>query len=351
MKIAVYTIAKNEEKFIQRWAQSAQEADLLLVADTGSTDSTIEIAKEAGCTIVSLTVSPWRFDDARNAALAYIPEDYDFCIAMDADEILLPGWRKALEDLEGQGTIRPRYKFVWSWEEDNREGVSYISDKIHSREGYRWIHPVHETLQYMGDTPERETYCKDIEIHHHPDESKPRQYYLPLLELAAKETPNSDRISHYLGREYMWNGKKEEAIQELQRHLSLPTATWKAERAASLRYIARCLQLHERESWLLKACAEAPGRRECWTELAEHYHNLRAWPLCYAAAHRGISITTRPEDYLSDPKAWGSHGYDMAAIAAWNMQLRSHAIAYGEAAVELNPSDKRLQDNLNFYRQ
>ena len=40
MRIAVYTIAKNEEAFVQRWFDSAKEADHLLILDTGSTDNT-----------------------------------------------------------------------------------------------------------------------------------------------------------------------------------------------------------------------------------------------------------------------------------------------------------------------
>ncbi len=41
MKIAVYSIALNEEKFIQRWYESAKDADYLIIADTGSTEKTI----------------------------------------------------------------------------------------------------------------------------------------------------------------------------------------------------------------------------------------------------------------------------------------------------------------------
>ena len=47
MKIAVYAISKNEEQFVKRFCESAKEADLILIADTGSTDGTVEVAKEA----------------------------------------------------------------------------------------------------------------------------------------------------------------------------------------------------------------------------------------------------------------------------------------------------------------
>ena len=78
MKIAVYTIALNEKKYVDPWYESAKNADYLLIADTGSTDGTVERARELGINVVPICIRPWRFDDARNASLAMIPEDIDY---------------------------------------------------------------------------------------------------------------------------------------------------------------------------------------------------------------------------------------------------------------------------------
>ncbi len=64
-KIAVYTIAKDEEKFVHRWYESAKNADGLFILDTGSSDRTVEIAESLGITVRHVTVEPWRFDVAR----------------------------------------------------------------------------------------------------------------------------------------------------------------------------------------------------------------------------------------------------------------------------------------------
>ena len=40
LKIAVYAISKNEEEFVNRFCDSAKDADIILIADTGSTDVT-----------------------------------------------------------------------------------------------------------------------------------------------------------------------------------------------------------------------------------------------------------------------------------------------------------------------
>ena len=41
MKICVYAICKNEEKFVPKWVESMKEADEIYVLDTGSTDNTV----------------------------------------------------------------------------------------------------------------------------------------------------------------------------------------------------------------------------------------------------------------------------------------------------------------------
>ena len=42
LKIAVYTICKNELQFVDKWMHSMFEADYICVLDTGSTDGTYE---------------------------------------------------------------------------------------------------------------------------------------------------------------------------------------------------------------------------------------------------------------------------------------------------------------------
>ena len=64
MKICVYAIAKNEEKFVKRWMDSMNEADFVVVLDTGSTDNTAKILKEYGAIVKTEIISPWRFDVA-----------------------------------------------------------------------------------------------------------------------------------------------------------------------------------------------------------------------------------------------------------------------------------------------
>lgn len=350
MKVAVYSISKNEEQFIKRWTESAKDADLILLADTGSTDNTVALAKECGAEVIEIKVDPWRFDVARNASLDAIPEDFDYCIALDVDEVLLPGWRDGLERALKDGVTRPRYKYVWSWKEDGSEGLSYGGDKIHARKNYYWKHPVHEVLR--SDHGETQNWYEEVQIHHFPDHTKSRGQYFPLLELAVQEDPDDDRNAYYYARELYFHrhldDNHQKAISEFKRHLSLPRAVWPPERSKSMRYLSE-LEPHRREYWLLHACAECPDRREPWVDLALHYYTENRWAACLGAVERAVAIKEKPLEYLCEESAWGSLPYDLGAIACNQLRLDDWAIEYGTEALRLDPDDERLAANLRLY--
>lgn len=345
MKVAVYTIALNEEQFVEPWYESAKAADYLLIADTGSTDRTLELAEQYGINTIRVGISPWRFDDARNAALAAIPLDVDYCIALDMDEVLIDGWRDKLEEVPKTVT-RPRYKYTWSWKEDGTPGLEYGGDKIHSRVGYRWKHPVHEVL--VADRIQEVQAWVDLEIHHHPDSTKSRGQYFPLLETAVAEDPYDDRNMYYLGREYYYYQMMDKAAATLRTYLDLPKAVWKPERAAAMRLLA-VSEPENRERWLLAAHLEDPSRREALVALSRYYYEQQAWEACLEYALLALEITEKPLDYLCEEFAWGSLPYDLAAISSYNLGNKKDARTYGRMAVDLNPSDERLSNNLTYY--
>lgn len=351
LKVAVYTIALNEEQFVERWHESAKEADYLLIADTGSTDGTRETAIKLGINVIDVKVRPWRFDDARNASLVAIPEDIDYCIALDMDEILLPGWKQELEKALEAGWTRPRYQYTWSWldKDETVPSLQYGGDKIHARRGYRWVHPVHEVIRTYGDTKETQGWV-GLEIHHHPDNTKSRGQYFPLLKMAVDERPEDDRNAYYYARELFFHNMYEEASKEFKRHLSLPTARWAPERAASMRYLAK-INPEERETWLINAIKQSPGRRESLVELSQHYYEEQNWLKCLEYAKKALEIEEKPLDYLCEAFAWGWLPWDLAAISSYYTGDRENALIYGKKALELKSDDQRLMANLKYYEQ
>ena len=182
MKIVVYAISKNEEKFVDRWMDSVSEADEVIVLDTGSTDNTVEKLKKRGAKVSIKIIEPWRFDVARNESLNLVSKDTDICVCIDLDEVFEKGWRKVLENIWNNNLTRIAYNYNWSLDENNKPLVNFYIEKIHNRNDYIWTHPVHEVLKYIGKTYEKKFTTNDITLNHYPDNQKSRSSYLPLLE-------------------------------------------------------------------------------------------------------------------------------------------------------------------------
>ena len=354
LKVAVYAICKNEEHFVDRWLDSMQEADLIIVTDTGSTDKTVEKLRARNALVYSVKVDPWRFDVARNTSLQFVPSDVDVCVCTDLDEIIEPGWREKIEQVWTPQTTRLKYMFTSSFNPDGSRGLTFWKEKIHRRHGFRWIHPVHEVLAYYGEEPDHFTWAPTIQINHYPDTAKSRGQYLPLLELSAEEDPDDDRNMHYLGREYMYYGRWDKCITTLMRHLAMPSAQWKDERCASMRFIARAYQAKEdfkaAKVWLYKAIAEAPHLREPYMELAKLAYRERDWPTVYHMVEQTLKIKERPVSYIHETFAWDATAYDLGSLSCYELGMLDKSYEWVQLAVEMSPNDERLKNNLKIIK-
>ena len=355
MKVAVYAICKNEAAFAGRWMASMSEADQVVVLDTGSEDGTAQLLRELGAEVTVETVSPWRFDVARNRSMELVDDDADICVCTDLDEVFHPGWRKALENAWIPGTGQAAYRYTWSFTPDGQEGNVFWIEKIHRRHGYRWTHPVHEVLAWTGEgRPGPTVWAEGVQLDHHPDSSKSRGQYLPLLELSVEEDPEDDRNVHYLGREYLFRGRWDDCIATLERHLALPTARWADERAASMRYIAKAYaQKGEPErarDWYFQAIAQAPHLREPWMDMAWLAYDQGQWDGVLYFTAQALDIQERTRSYITEAEAWGSAPHDLRSIAFYQTGRLSQALEEAEKALALSPEDQRLAGNVAILR-
>lgn len=348
MKVCVYAIAKNESKFVKRWMESMREADAVYVLDTGSTDHTVEELKKYGANVVTKKIDPWRFDVARNESLQLVPLDTDICVCTDLDEVFEPGWRKELESHWLESTTKARYNYNWSFDSYGNPAVNFYIEKIHERKNYYWTHPVHEVLCSESDY-ENVITIDTITLNHYPDRTKSRGSYLPLLELSVEESPLDDRNMHYLGREYMYYERWNDCIDTLLKHLQLPTATWKDERAASMRFIARSYKAlkryEESRMWLEKAIEEAPYLRDAYVERAILEQKLENWDLVEEYCLKALAISSHQKSYINEPFSWDHTVFDLLSLSYYYQGDYSKSLEYIHEALLLAPNDERLLNN------
>lgn len=353
-KICVYAISKNEEKFVKRWYESVKEADSVYVLDTGSTDKTISMLKDLGVNVSVKEIKPWRFDVARNESLKLVPEDCDICICIDIDEVISKGWRKKLEEIWDDNTNHLRYIYNWSHDDNGKPLVSFYYEKIHARNGFKWIYPVHEVLEFSGEKEVFKT-TEEIVVDHYPDSTKSRSNYLPLLELSVKENPDNDRNMHYLGREYMFHGKYNEAIDMLIKHLNLKSANWKDERCASMRFIARCYKYLKRydeaKMWLDKAINEAPYLRDPYVERAMLEYELNNFEDVKKYCLLALEIKNHTKTYINEPFSWNYTIYDLLSISEFYLGNIESSLKWINKATKMEPNNERLINNKKIIQE
>ena len=391
LRLYVYTIAKNELQFCERFAKSCEDADGVYVLDTGSTDGTPEKLQSLGCNVEvvpfdkwktleeydRLTAegkNPWRFDVSRNLSIDMCPEDADVLVCIDLDEVLVPGWRKIVEEAWTPGANHMSYLFAWSMDGDKPRHCFWY-EKFHARHGFIWADPVHEAICPTHGTVDRRVFRQTCLVQHYPDGTKPRTQYLPLLELGVRESPTNTRIRFYLGREYTFTGRWQDAINTHTHLLSMPNANCTRERSNACIQVAACygklrdiaaakhadeaarkadpeVKRCEREQfhYLLKAIMEEPGQREAWVELSDYCRISGDNLLGYWAAKKALSIPENAKDnnYLVNPDDWTYRPHDLAGIMSWyvgDIPFKQESLQESWKTLELCPFNDHFGDN------
>ena len=142
-RLSVCIIAKNEEQFIAQCLQSIQGlAAQVVLVDTGSTDRTVEIARELGAEIHAFA---WRddFAAARNAALQQATGDW--ILMLDADEELPAAQHARLaQDMGQTNALAFRLPLVNAGREN--EGRSMVPRLYRNLPGAFYRGRIHEQL-------------------------------------------------------------------------------------------------------------------------------------------------------------------------------------------------------------
>jgi len=219
-------IVRNEEQNLPACLESVKDkVDEIVIADTGSTDGTMEVAKRYGARCFSI---PWEndFAAARNRSLAEVHSDW--VLWMDADEQLDDKAKDALPRLISargvDGYIVPIFDYVlgmnvtiWGYHtRANRTGFApaqrfpaYV-EHINTRLFYRrpeiyFVGCIHETvwprLRDTGGVVRR----ADVAVHHFGTTSDPAKrnrknsLYLQLLRKKVQDMPNDAHAHLELG--------------------------------------------------------------------------------------------------------------------------------------------------------
>jgi glycosyltransferase involved in cell wall biosynthesis len=151
--LSVIIITKNEEKNIRRCLESVKFADEIILVDSGSTDKTLEIAREFTSNIHS---TDWPgYGQQKNRALNLATKDW--LLSLDADEEVSSDLQKKIKWVLSASTSSDAYKIFRPVIFMNRL-IKYASGadfsvRLFKRQRARFTDDVvHETLIVNGTT-------------------------------------------------------------------------------------------------------------------------------------------------------------------------------------------------------
>jgi glycosyltransferase involved in cell wall biosynthesis len=181
MNFSICLIAKNESKTLPRMIASLKEyqekGGEIFVLDTGSTDGTVQIARDLGCKveevgekfvtvideelakklndhfivedekpIVEVGQKLFDYASARNYIADFASND--FLWTPDCDEVFTKfDIDKIEEAIAEPGVDLLEYNFVFSHDQFGNEVIKFLHSKMYNRKIYHWVGVVHEVLQ------------------------------------------------------------------------------------------------------------------------------------------------------------------------------------------------------------
>jgi len=214
MQISVAMIVKNEQEMLARALESVKEADEKIVCDTGSTDSTIEIAKKYTDKIYTDFVWCDHFGKARQH------RDGDEYLENDFSDV-----RKAVEEAEKMGA-----QFINVLVKSIKGSAHNWFPRIYKNiPEVKWKGAAHNYLELVKG--EKKTYQSNIvqRYDYSPAHKLDPDRTLRILSKAVEKDPELIRERYYLAREYYYRKKYKECIRHLKAYLK--RSQYKAERA------------------------------------------------------------------------------------------------------------------------
>ena len=242
MKISVAMIVKNEEACIEKALRSVKDADEIIVCDTGSTDRTIEIARQY--TPHVFTDYRWNddFAEARNHAQSKCTGDY--IIIIDADEWLEEGAMARLREFEGEAL---EFHTISAG-----TGQLHLSIRFHKNDPkIKWFGAAHNYLNINA------SHKSNIKMYYgySPAHQLDPDRTFRILKNHVKKHPKAARETYYLAQEYIKRRLIKEGINVLKKYVKI--SKFPAEKVDAYLYLARCYYVEKRTEEARRACLEA----------------------------------------------------------------------------------------------
>ncbi|MEY9871408.1 glycosyltransferase involved in cell wall biosynthesis [Streptacidiphilus sp. MAP12-33] len=357
-RVSLSMIVKDEAESIADVLSDASAfCDELVVADTGSTDGTQELARAAGARVIDV---PWTddFAAARNASLDACTGEW--IVWLDADDRVPPAAQEAfsriLSGLGGDGDgdvdalISP-YHCAFD-EQTGAPTFTTLRERVMRRAaGLRWAGAIHEVVDITAvrtrDEPELVVEHRRTEAQAAQDEGR----NLRILEKLYASGDRSPRTLYYRANELRDNGRHEEAAAAYAEVLELSQPAW--ERYFALMSRAECLQATgrhaEAEESAVRAVLLDPTRPEAWMVAGMIPYERGEWARAVPFFNAASVAQARPAGGFVRGRDYEWAPWDFLAVCLGNSGRHEEALNAGVRSLRGNPQAERVRANIGWF--
>lgn len=270
--ISLCMIVRNEENVLARCLDSIAElVDEIIIVDTGSDDQTKEIASKYTSAVYTF---PWTDDFAAARNYAFSRASMDYCMWLDADDVLEPAEHTAFLKLKNSlpsDVDIVMMKYHTSFDEAGKPAFSYFRERwIRNSPQYRWVGEVHEVIPPVGNV-----IYSDIAVSHRKEGSGDPDRNLNIYQkLIASGRILDPRQQYYYGRELYYHRMYQKAAQIFEAFLDTPGG-WLENKIEACSLCAACYyKLHQDDAALtslLRSFGLDTPRAELCCDIGKHF--------------------------------------------------------------------------------
>ena len=347
--ICLNMIVKNEAPVIKRCVDSVKPLiDHWVIVDTGSTDGTQQIIKDALADVPgTLHEHPWKnFGHNRTEAIKLAAKEAEYILTIDADEIL-----ECTDDFEFGTLTHDAYNIV-----KRCMGREYrVPNLVRAACDWHWEGVLHEQPESLK--AKKYSNLDNIVINAPREGARSRDPHTfkrdaLLLEQDLLERPDNTRTVFYLAQSYRDAEDYELAIRNYKKRATM--GGWREEVFISLYQIAR-LMIRQDKPWpeclemYLIAHAHTPRRVEPLYHIGMSYARQKNWPLASLFLERAAEGRRYDNGLFIEADIYDWRAKMEAAVAAYWMGRHKQAITLNDVllAEDYLPERHRKQVEKN----
>lgn len=351
--ISLCMILKNEEAVLARCLDSISAlVDEIIIVDTGSTDHTKEIAADYTSHIYSF---PWCDDFSAARNYAFSKASMDYCMWMDADDVLDISEHKKF--LELKQTLDPETDFVMmkyqtSFDEAGNPLFSYFRERWIKNNGqYLWVGEVHEVIPPCGTI-----HYSDIAVSHKKEAARdPDRNIRIYRKMLSQGKVLEPRQQYYYARELYYHRQYEESIKIFEDFIQAPGG-WLENKIEACSICADCYHHLKQDdkallSLLISLGLDVP-RAEICCDIGKHFlehENYTAAIYWYETA-AGIARNDKAGGFIL-PDCYDYIPFLQLCICYDKIGNYEKAKEYNEKAGVCKPYSKSYLYNKHYFEQ